>query len=157
MTAVIFSRKLSWSLPQAEAEKLGSEFLLWKNDGIGPGDFFGKHTGFMRPPSVVRLGLRKVHLETDDVSDAWTQKLERGEENPLKFTSDKVLVYGRLEDMRHTPYLLLTILEPAHDQMEEPEVVRNLGVFFETERDAIGKYFPSSEWVSFGFPEPSDS
>ncbi|WP_202611054.1 type II toxin-antitoxin system YafO family toxin, partial [Pseudomonas syringae] len=96
MTPVILSRKLTTSLPKIEAEKLCSEFSLWKDDGIGPGDFFGKDTAFARPPEVVRMGIRKVHLETPDVQDLWNAMLEAGKNNPLKFTSDKILVYGSL-------------------------------------------------------------
>ncbi|MFU0489339.1 hypothetical protein ACMZYS_04040, partial [Pseudomonas syringae pv. actinidiae] len=96
MTPVILSRKLITSLPKIEAEKLCSEFSLWKDDGIGPGDFFGKDTAFARPPEVVRMGIRKVHLETPDVQDLWNAMLEAGKNNPLKFTSDKILVYGSL-------------------------------------------------------------
>ncbi|AQL39463.1 type II toxin-antitoxin system YafO family toxin [Pseudomonas syringae] len=156
MTPVILSRKLTTSLPKIEAEKLCSEFSLWKDDGIGPGDFFGKDTAFARPPEVVRMGIRKVHLETPDVQDLWNAMLEAGKNNPLKFTSDKILVYGSLADLEHAPYLLLTILEPGHDQMEDPYVVRSLGVFYESERQQIGKFFPAGHWMTYGFPGTTD-
>ncbi|OSN12047.1 hypothetical protein BV330_05584 [Pseudomonas syringae pv. actinidiae] len=42
------------------------------------------------------MGIRKVHLETPDVQDLWNAMLEAGKNNPLKFTSDKILVYGSL-------------------------------------------------------------
>ncbi len=152
MIAVILSRKLTLLMPRQEAVSLVSEFKLWREGGIGPGDTFGKDSAFAKPKSVVDMGLRKVHLEEPSVSDAWTRRLRTGEEDPQRFTSDKLLVYGRLGDAQYNPYLLLTILEPGHAHMEQPDLVRGLGVFFETERQDIGKYFPSSEWLSAGFP-----
>ncbi|WP_024640951.1 type II toxin-antitoxin system YafO family toxin [Pseudomonas syringae] len=156
MIPVILSRKLTTSLPKVEAEKLCSEFSLWKEGLIGAGDFFGKDTLFSRPPEVVRMGIRKVHLETPAVEDLWNAKLKAGKNDPLKFTSDKILVYGALTDLEHAPYLLLTILEPGHDQMEDPEVMRSLGVFYESERQQVGKFFPARQWMAYGFPNIAD-
>lgn len=152
MTAVILSRKLTFTMPAHEAFTLVGEFKLWKEGGIGPGDFFGKDSAFMKPKSVVDMQLRKVHLETEAVASEWTRKIQLGQEDPNKFTSDKILVYGQLGDLRHTPYLLLTILDPGHAKMESPDLVRGLGIYYETERADIGKHFPSDDWLAVGFP-----
>ncbi|MCG6574863.1 hypothetical protein EGM97_09100 [Pseudomonas sp. AF32] len=152
MTAVILSRKLSLEMPHHEAVSLVQEFQLWRDGGIGPGDTFGKDTAFMKPKSVVDLGLRKVHLETPNVTPRWNYLIETEKvEDPQAFTSDKILVYGQLGYMRRAPYLLLTILEPGHLQMESPELVKGLGIFYESEQAAIGKYFPDNEWISTGY------
>jgi mRNA interferase YafO len=152
MTAVILSRKLTISMPRHEAVSLADEFVLWREGGIGPGDTFGRDTAFMKPQAIVDLGLRKVHLEEPSVSDSWNRKLEAGEEDHFRYTSDRVLVYGRLGDVKYNPFLLLTILDPGHAFMEQSELVKGLGIFFETERADIGKHFPSPEWVTSGFP-----
>lgn len=152
MTAVILSRKLTLSMPRDHAQSLADEFKLWREDGIGAGDTFGKDSAFMKPKALTDLGLRKVHLESDNVVEQWNRKIALGETDPQRFTSDRVLVYGKLGDMRLTPFLLLTILDPGHSYMEQPDLVRGLGIFFETERSEIGKRFLSSEWVTAGFP-----
>lgn len=152
MSAVILSRKLTLSMPRTEAVSLASEFSLWRQGGIGPGDTFGKDTAFMKPKSIVDMALRKVHIEEPSVTHEWNQKLKSGELDPQRYTSDRVLVYGRLGEMKYNPYLLLTILDPGHIFMEQSDLVSGLGVFFETERQDIGKYFPSSDWVVAGFP-----
>ncbi|KMM91995.1 MULTISPECIES: type II toxin-antitoxin system YafO family toxin [Pseudomonas] len=152
MTAVILSRRLTLLIPRQEAVSLVSEFKLWREGGIGPGDTFGKDSAFKKPKSLVDMGLRKVHLEEPSVSQEWDRGIRRGITDPQRFTSNRVLVYGQLGEMKHNPYLLLTILDPGHSFMEQPDLVRGLGVFFETERQDIGKYFPSPEWISAGPP-----
>lgn len=152
MTAVILSSRLALQLPPVSALSLVEEFKLWREGGIGPGDTFGKDSAFMRPKSLVDLGLRKVHLEDDRVRDSWNRKLRKGEEDSQAYTSDRVLVYGLLGDMKYSPFLLLTILDPGHAFMEKSDLVKGLGLFFETERADIGKYFPGPQWTSAGFP-----
>lgn len=152
MTSVILSRKLSIEMPRQEAISLVTEFQLWRDGGIGPGDTFGKDSAFMKPKSVVDLGLRKVHLEEPRVTSRWNYLLEvKKIEDSQAYTSDKVLVYGKLGYMSCTPYLLLTILEPGHIQMENPELVSGLGIFYESEQAAIGRSFPTDEWITAGF------
>lgn len=152
MTAVILSRKLSIEMPHPQAVSLVEEFKLWREGGIGPGDTFGKDSAFMKPKSLVDVGLRKVHLEDPRVTQRWNYLLNVEKiEDPQAYTSDKVLVYGQLGYMRLSPYLLLTILDPGHFQMENPELVKGLGIFYESEQAAIGKYYPTSDWIAAGF------
>lgn len=152
MIRVVLSAYLNLVLSSEDAVSLVGEFKLWKEGGIGPGDTFGKDTAFMRPKSVVEAGIRKVHLETPDVTGAWTRKLNSGVDDPQKFTSDKVLVYVHLEDVKNTPFLLLAILEPGHAWMADPDLVRGLAVLYEQERDALARTFPGKMWISAGFP-----
>ena len=106
----------------------------------------------MKPKSLVDLGLRKVHLENPNVTPKWNNLLNvQNELDPQAYTSDKLLVYGQLGYLSRSPYLLLTILDPAHFQMENPELVKGLGIFYESEQSAVGKYFPTADWISAGF------
>jgi hypothetical protein len=156
MTAVVLSRKLALDLTNLRdstyAFNFASEFQLWKDGGIGPGDTFGKNTPFIKPADVVRCDLWKVHLEVDDVSVHWNRKLTAGELDPNRFTSDSALVYSRLGDMTYQPYLLLSILDPAHPFMENPSKVQALAAMFEQERSAFARREVEDPWVVVGMP-----
>jgi len=155
MTAVVLSRKLTLSLTAAggyeAAHSLATEFQLWRNGVIGPGDTFGKSTPFIKPKQVVELGLWKVHLEEEAVTPVWNRLLDRGVEDPNSFTSDKVLVYAHLADMAYQPYLLLNILYPGHAFMENPDLVAGLAFEYEAERKAFSVRVPADNWVVVGF------
>ncbi|KTT33833.1 hypothetical protein SB18R_03365 [Pseudomonas oryzihabitans] len=155
MTAVVVSRKLTLLLESqnpGDAQELADEFLLWKKKLIGPGDTFGKSSLFGKPASVVRLGLAKVHLESDAVTANWDYLLSvKKQMDPDKYTSDRVLVYGQLGDMPRQPYFLLTILEPGHEYMEDPDLVKQLAPAYEKERDLYGKTLADPNWVTAGF------
>lgn len=156
MTAVVLSRRLALDLqtlsgpehPQAFA----AEFQLWKDGGIGPGDAFGKNTPFIKPPEVVRCDLWKVHLEDASVTPRWNRLLEQGVSDPDAFTSDRLLVYTRLADLAYQPYLLLSIIDPAHPFMQAPQNVRQLATAYEIEREAFTKYYPGDPWIVVGMP-----
>lgn len=155
MTAVVVSRTLTLSLNQDDpdaAQDLADDFLLWKQGLIGPGDTFGKASLFSKPPTVVRAGLAKVHLESDDVTEHWDYLLKvKKQMNPDRYTSDRVLVYTQLSDLPRQPFFLVTILDPGHDFMEDPVLVRQLAPAYEKERDLYGRTLADPNWVTAGF------
>ncbi|SDQ80202.1 mRNA interferase YafO [Pseudomonas lundensis] len=151
MTCAVIGATLNICLTPQEAAHLVKEFCLWKDGGIDPGDYFGKDTAFMRPKSVVDAGIRKVHLETQSVTPAWNRMMGSGIKDPDRYTSDKILVYVHLGDVKNTPYLLLAILEPGHAQMSDPDLVRGLAVLYEDERSAFARTFPDPQWITAGF------
>lgn len=153
MTCAVLSARQRFALSAEEAANLLAEFCLWKDGGIGAGDFFRKDSAFMRPKSVVDVGVRKVHLETPDVAVEWNRKLAIGVTDPDKYTSDKILVYARPGDLKHAPYMLLVILEPGHEQMSDPDLVLGLAALYEQERDAFTRTFPDDCWATHGFPQ----
>lgn len=154
MTAVVLSRKLALSLSAAggyeSALSLATEFQLWREGGIGPGDTFGKNTPFIKPKQLTELGLWKVHLEEPAVTWMWDRLLKRGFKDPDSFTSDKVLVYAHLADMAYQPYLLQDILYPGHAFMENPHLVLGLASEYEAERKALSVRVPSDNWIVVG-------
>lgn len=156
MTAVVLSRKLALDLKTYSGPShpydFASEFQLWKDGGIGPGDTFGKDSRFIKPAQVVRCDLWKVHLEDTKVSARWDQMLQQGVNDPNAYTSDRALVYTRLGDVDYQPYLLLSIIDPAHPFMQNPSNVRQLATAYEIEREAFARYYPGDEWVVVGMP-----
>lgn len=156
MTAVVLSRKLTQVLAQTGGtdypRHFAEEFQLWKDGGIGAGDTFGKNTPFIKPKEVVECDLWKVHLETTGVTKRWNRMLE--EEcvtDPQAYTSDRLLVYSQLGDFAYRPYLLLSILDPAHSLMQDPARVRTLAEAYELERKAFSRWVPGDgSWVVVG-------
>jgi mRNA interferase YafO len=152
MTAVVVSRKLTHSIGTDYSHSLAGEFSLWKSGGIGPGDTFGKTSKFEAPRSI-REVLNKVHLETDSVTRHWTRMLEVEKvEDPQAYTSDRILVFGRMWDVAQTPYLLVTILEPGHDLMKDWPMLAEVGAYFGSESRAFSREYPSTAWITAGFP-----
>ncbi|MDH1012320.1 type II toxin-antitoxin system YafO family toxin [Pseudomonas nicosulfuronedens] len=156
MTAVVLSRKLTIDLSTqfgaAAPYDFASEFQLWKNGGIGYGDTFGKNSLFARPPELVRLGMEKVHLETQADTARWNSMMDQGVTDPNAYTSNRVLVYSRLGDMQYQPFLLLQILDPGHAFMQDPSKVATLALFHEMERAAFAKRVIGDNWVVAGMP-----
>ncbi len=155
MTAVVVGRKLTAVLEQIRpgfAVTVADEFSLWKQGGIGPGDFFGKCTPFSKPPEIVRLGIHKVHLETPSVASRWNRMLGEGVEDPQAFTSDTLLVFTHMGDVRAQPYLLFALLEPAHAMMQDPANVKSLSAAYEAERSEYTRTLADPTWVTAGFP-----
>lgn len=152
MTAVVVSRRLTLITGTDQAKVWADEFSLWKQGGIGPGDTFGKTSGFFAPPDVVGQ-LSKVHLENDRVSDRWNRMLDEGIEDPQAYTSDKILVFGRAWDVPKAPYLLVALLDPdGHEQMKNWPMLSELGVHFNSEARAFSQDFPTiSGWITSGF------
>lgn len=157
MTCAVLSTRLRLALSVEESAGLLAEFCLWKDGGIGAGDYFGKDSAFMRPKSVVDAGIRKVHLETPDVTAQWDRKLKAGVTDADKYTSDKVLVYVRLGDVKHAPYMLLVILEPGHQQMSDPDLVLGLAILYEQERNASPRRFLMATGPLTVFPCTSET
>jgi len=156
MTAVVLSRKLTIQVSQAFGVQapyhLASEFQLWKDGGIGYGDTFGKRSLFAKPPELVRLGMEKVHMETPADTPRWNSMMDQGIDDPDAYTSDKVLVYSRLGDMEYQPYLLLQILEPGHEFMQDSRRVAALALLHELERKAFANRGIGDSWVVVGMP-----
>jgi mRNA interferase YafO len=151
MTAVVVSRKLTLSIGREAAQTYADEFSLWKQGGIGPGDFFGKTTPFVAPPAIKGV-LEKVHLENEGVSRRWDSMLKEGIDDPQAYTSDKILVFGRMWDVKLSPYMLVTILDPGHDQMKDWPMLAGVGAYFGAESAAFARAYPSTAWVTSGFP-----
>jgi|GEM_PF-6719403 len=156
MTAVVLSRRLAQDLAQYGGSTFprhfAAEFQLWKEGGIGAGDTFGKNTPFSKPKAVVECDLWKVHLETSAVTPRWNRMLdEEGITDPQAYTSDRLLVYGQLGDFAYRPYLLLSILDPAHSLMQDPARVLTLAEAYELERFAFSRWSPGDDsWTVVG-------
>jgi mRNA interferase YafO len=151
MTAVVVSRKLTLAIGEKLSQSYASEFSLWKQGLIGAGDFFGKTTPFVAPPAIKNV-LEKVHLEHKGVSRRWDAMLREGVLDPQAYTSDKILVFGRMWDVRLSPYMLVTILEPGHDQMKDWPMLAGVGAYFGAESAAFSREYPTTAWVTSGFP-----
>lgn len=152
MTQVVVSRKLTLSAGTSFSQTLADEFVLWKKGVIGPGDTFGKTSPFSAPPSI-RDVLEKVHLEHQGVSARWNSMLEVEKiYDPQAYTSDRLLVFGRAWDAPRSPYLLVTILDPAHDQMKDWPMLAEVGAYFNSEVSLFSRDYPSTNsWVTSGF------
>lgn len=152
MTQVVVSRKLTLSAGAAFSQTLADEFVLWKRGEIGAGDTFGKTTEFSAPPSIKGI-LEKVHLEHQGVSARWNHMLEVEKiYDPQAYTSDRLLVFGRAWDAPRSPFLLVTILDPAHEQMRNWPMLAEVGTYFNSEVNLFSREYPStSSWVTSGF------
>lgn len=150
MIPVIVSRKLTATMGSIASQHLANEFALWLSGGIGPGDTFGKTSPFVAPKSIVDL-LQKVHLESDDAMPRWNAMIKQGVSDSQAFTSDRVLVFGRAWDAPKAPYLLVTILDPGHEQMRDVPMLNEVGAYFSAEVRSFSREHPSSEWISVGF------
>lgn len=151
MTAVVVSRKLTLLTGPHEAQNMANEFSLWKQGGIGPGDYFGKSSSFSVPTDIVGV-LNKVHLENERVKQRWDNMLDEGIEDPQAFTSDKILVFGRAWDVPRAPFLLVTLLEPGHEQMKDWPMLSELGIYFNSEARSFSQDYPSTTaWITSGF------
>ncbi len=149
MIPVIVSRKLTFTIGSTASQHLANEFALWLSGGIGPGDTFGKTSPFVAPKSIVGI-LQKVHLESDDATSRWNAMIEQGVSDPQAFTSDRVLVFGRAWDAPQAPYLLVTILDPGHEQMRDAPMLDEVGSYFNAEARSFSREHPSAEWISAG-------
>lgn len=152
MTQVVVSRKLTLSAGADFSQTLADEFVLWKRGEIGAGDTFGKTTPFIAPPSIKGV-LEKVHLEHEGVSAHWDRMLYVDKVfDPQAYTSDRLLVFGRAWDAPRSPFLLMTILDPAHDQMKNWPMLAVVGADFNAEVSLFSREYPSiSSWVTSGF------
>ncbi len=146
MTAVVVSRALVSDLGDEAALALAQDFQTYKAGGPF-GDPFGRDKKFGWPAEVVENELWHVHIEDPTVYKAWDSLWSRGfpQEN---FTSNTILVYGRVWHVQYSPHLLLTILKPdGHAQMDDKERMKAIGGEFEAEVDAYSRRLEGEPWL----------
>ncbi len=146
MTAVVVSRALVDDLGEQGALELAQDFKAYK-DGGNFGDPFGRDKKFAWPAEVVENELWHVHLEDPSVYQTWDNLWKRGfpQDN---FTSNTILVYGRVWHIQYAPHLLLTILKPdGHSQMEDKARMAQINGEFEDEVDAYSRRLVSDNWL----------
>lgn len=148
MSVVVVSRTLSTELGEEVAYELATDFQHYiANPSLHYGDIFGRDKGFLYPEIVVKNGLRHVHMETPCVESYWQSNWDR-QAAQAEYTSDKILVYGRM-DVSLYPYLLLTILDPkGHAQMSDMERMKAVGEEYEEEVFAYSTRLPTQQWVT---------
>lgn len=148
MTFVVVGKKLTSDIGELGAKELANDFFEYKSGSASFGDIFGRDKAFNRPKQAVEQDIWHVHMETPAVFAAWDSLWKRGfpQDN---FTSDKILVYGRLWDVSRAPYLLVAILDPdGHDQMEDVERMAAISTEFVDEAQAYSRRLPSEQWVT---------
>ncbi|WP_223535577.1 type II toxin-antitoxin system YafO family toxin [Pseudomonas sp. GL-B-16] len=148
MTAVVISRSLAAEMGPDVALQLAVDFQFYKSDQASNfGDIFGRDKDFLFPDIVVKNCIWHVHMEQPSVESYW-QQLWDNNEPQVKYTSDKILIYGQMTDVSFNPYLLLTILDPAgHKKMDDIERMKALGAEYEDEVFAYSARLPSQKWV----------
>lgn len=148
MTAVVISRSLTAEMGEGTALELATDFRFYKLDPASNfGDIFGRDKPHLFPDVVVKNGLWHVHMEQPSVENIWQKLWDQGAPQE-KFTSNKILVYGRMMDVSFTPYMLMTILDPGgHAQMSDVERMRAVGEEYEDEVFAYSARLPSQKWV----------
>lgn len=148
MTAVLVSRFLAEQYGTESAIELASGFRDYKKNQYDEyGFIYGKDKGFLYPEIVVTNGLKHVHMYQPCVDKRWEKLLSEGAEQDA-FTSNRMLVYGQMLEVSYTPYLLLTILDPAgHEQMKDIERMRAIGAEYEDEAFAYSARLPSDAWI----------
>lgn len=148
MTAVVISRSLTAEMGASAAFDLATDFQFYKSDPDNNfGDIFGRDKPHLFPDIVVKNGLRHVHMEQPSVESYWQQLWDQGAKQ-VDFTSNKILIYGRMMDVSFTPFLLLTILDPqGHAQMSDIERMRAVGEEYEDEVFAYSARLPTQQWV----------
>ncbi|KOX63859.1 MULTISPECIES: type II toxin-antitoxin system YafO family toxin [Pseudomonas] len=146
MTAIVVSRALVSDLGNEAALDLAQDFQAYKAGGPF-GDPFGRDKKFAWPTEVVENELWHVHIEDPSVYQAWDSLWSRNfpQEN---FTSNTILVYGRVWHVQYSPHLLLTILKPdGHAQMDDKERMKAIGQEFEAEVDAYSRRLEGEPWL----------
>ncbi|RZA29531.1 MAG: hypothetical protein EOP02_04240 [Proteobacteria bacterium] len=148
MTAVVISRALTADLGWDNAVELAKDFKAYKADPENRyGDIFGRDKKFLFPDIVSRNALWHVHMEEPSVESDWQSHWDQ-QDPQYCFTSDKILVYGKMENVSFTPYLLLTILSPkGHALMADIDGMKALGQEYEDEVFAYSAKLPTDKWV----------
>jgi hypothetical protein len=148
MVAVVISRSLTAEIGDAAAIELATDFQYYKaNPAQNYGDIFGRDKGFLFPEIVVKNGIWHVHMEQPSVENEWQRHWDNGDPQ-VTFTSDKILVYGRMTEVSFMPFMLLTILDPdGHKKMDDIEHMKSLGEEYEEEVFAYSSRLPSHKWI----------
>jgi len=148
MVAVVISRSLTAEMGEGAAYELASDFKSYKSDqACNYGDVFGRDKKFLFPDIVVKNEMWHVHMEQPSVESEWQKHWDNGEPQ-VKFTSDKILVYGQMSEVSFTPYLLLTILDPdGHKKMDDFDYMKSLGEEYVDEVFAYSVRLPTDKWI----------
>ncbi|MOA41664.1 hypothetical protein D3C78_1636440 [compost metagenome] len=100
---------------------------------------------------MVNEKLWHVHLDDPRSSSTWDSLTENFHVRGFSqdnYTSDTILVYGRVWDVYRAPYLLQTILQPnGHDLMVDRAKMLALAMEFRVERSDYAAQMPSSDWL----------
>lgn len=138
MTLVVISRTLNVELGDQNAQDLANDFRDYKSGDISFGAIFGRDRPLIRPNEITAEQLQHVHLEDSACSAAWdeiTDNYYRKKFSQDNYTSNTILVYGQLYDVKDTPFLLHAILKPlGHALMDDVPFMRELAAEFREER-----------------------
>lgn len=130
---------------------LATDFRDYKAGAVSFGVTFGRDKRFAWPDKVVQLELWHVHLEDESVTGTWDFLTENFYQNSYtqdNYTSNTMLVYGRIWDGYKGPYMLHSILAPdGHAKMDDRDGMRALALEFESEAEAYRRLMPSSDWI----------
>ncbi len=147
MSRVFISRSLEVEIGSTYAMELAVDFRRFIEGQTKPGTIFGKNVPFSWPAQVKQQDLWHVHLETEEVRAKWALNRAKSR-SPDRFTSNTILVYGRLSDLQGQPYLLHAILDPeGHKKMDDLRLMISLAEDFEDERTAFSKTKDTSAWT----------
>ncbi len=151
MVAVAISRSLRQDIGDAESIQLAENFRDYKAGLQAFGLVFGRDRQFVKPAEVVAEEIWHVHLEDNACISAWdylTDNFVQRRFTQDNYTSDTILVYGQLWDVRRTPYLLQAILAPdGHDQMKSDLRMRAIAAEFADERRDFTVATSFSDWI----------
>lgn len=144
MTLVVISRTLTLELGTANAQELANDFRDYKSGVVSFGARFGRDRAFRWPTEARAESLWHVHLEDDDAVETWDYLSANYHKRGFtqdNYTSNTILVYGHLFDVRRSPYLLHAILKPnGHDMMDDEPFMRSLAAEFKEVRREYADY-----------------
>lgn len=151
MVAVAISRTLRQDIGDAESIQLAENFRDYKTGLQSFGHVFGRDRALIKPSEIVAEEIWHVHLEDDACMSAWdylSENFTQRRYSQDNYTSDTILVYGQLWDVRRTPYLLHAILAPnGHDQMSDNLRMRAIAAEFADERKDFTAATSFSDWI----------
>lgn len=154
MVAVTLSRSLRQDLGDEISLDLATKFREFKIGQTSFGLHFGRDKPFGWPAEVVAQQIWHVHLEDAACSASWdyfTDNYVRNGYTQENYTSDTILVYGRLWDAHRAPFLLHEILAPdGHMKMDDRLRMRAIAAGFADERRDYAAAMPCSDWIIVG-------
>lgn len=151
MPAVVISRSLRAALTDEPARDLAAEFRDYKAGALSFGGTFGRDKRFSWPSEAVSHELWHVHLEDEAAIPTWdrlTANFHLRNYTQDNYTSDTMLVYGRLWAAYKAPFLLHSILSPnGHAMMEDGSGMKALAYEYCAEVDAYRREMPGGGWI----------
>lgn len=148
MSLVVVGKGLTSDIGEENAQQLADDFREYKDGDASYGDIFGRDKPFAWPQEAVENYMYHAHMETHDVTSVWDSLWNRQYPQD-NFTSDKILVYGRLWTVARAPFLIVAMLNPkGHAQMEDKVRMELLVEEFEAEADDYSRRLEGEYWVT---------